>query len=919
MSSAPSLLRMSGEPLIGRVRERVVLDRLVDGARVGNGGVLVVSGEPGVGKTALLGSTVDAAHGFQIAFTRGVEGEMELPFSAAKQLCSNFAGFMGRLPQPQVAALRIAFGLDEGSPPNPFLVGLAVLGLLSEAAEQQPLLAIVDDAQWLDRASGQALAFVARRLLAERIALVFAVREMGETFVQLPSLEIGPLGRRDARSLLKSVLRVPIEEGVLERLVHESGGNPLALIELPRSLTATQLAGGFGLPALVPLAEGIEESFRRRLAGLPHDARRLLVLAAAEPVGDLSLLWRAAVLLGIPATAAEAVESAGLLTFGAQVAFRHPLVRSSVYDASGLKERREIHRALGEATDPQVDPDRRAWHFAQACDGPDEGIASELERSASRAESRGGLAAAAAFLERAAALSPDSFRRAQRALAAAQVMFEAGALEEALALLDDAGSAAVVGAEVGARVGLLRAQIAFVSRRGNDAPALLVVAAQELERLEPSLARATYLDALSASTLAGRLAVGAGIAEVSEAALGGPPMPEAPAPSDLLLQGTAVRFTKGYAAGAPLLKAALSAFRREADLPAREARWLWFATWTALEMWDDAAWMVLSTRQLELARQAGALSTLPFVLPNRSSVLAFLGDLDKAVALEVELSAVTDATGIAPVRYGALALAAVRGREAEFSELYRTTVAEAQARGEGLILSVAEFLGGGLYNGLGRFETALALVSPAERICGEGPALWALTELIEAAVRTGDRERARRACERLSETARPAGTDWGLGIEARSYALVSEGAEADALYREAIRRLGRTTIRVQLARTHLLYGEWLRRERRRLDAREQLQTAYKMFCDFGAEAFAERARVELNATGGHARKPTVETLPQLTRQEAEIARLAAEGHTNREIATRLFISPSTVNNHLRKVFQKLEVRSRTQLARRLSG
>lgn len=904
--------------LVGRDRECAVLDRLLENAGAAKGGALVLHGEPGVGKTALLEWTVDAAHGFRIALTSGVEGGMEVPFTAVQQLCSEFAAFMDGLPQPQVAALRVAFGFDVGPPPNPFLVGLAVLGLLSEAGESQPLLAIVDDAQWLDRASARALSFVARRLLAEKVALVFAAREITETLVRVPSLHVEPLGRRDARSLLESVLPGPLDESVVERLIHETRGNPLALIEFPRGLTATQLAGGFGLPVTVPLAESIEESFRRRLAGLPHDARRLLLLAAAEPVGDPALLWRAAVLLGISPVAAQVVESEELLAFDLQVTFRHPLVRSAVYGASGLKERREIHRALAEATDPRVDPDRRAWHFAHASDSPDEDIASALERSASRAQGRGGLVAAAAFLERAAALTPEASRRARRALAAAQRLFEAGALEDALALLDGAQSGDPVDEEVRARAQLLRAQIALVTRRGNDATPLLVTAAQEVERFEPILARAAYLEALSAATLAGRLASGTGFEGVGEAALAGPPMPEAPSPSDLLLRGTAVRFTAGFAAGAPLLKEALRAFQREPVLPSTEAPWLWFASWVALDMWDDAAWMVLSTRQLELARQAGALSALAFILPNRSSVFAFLGELDKAAALEVELSAVTEATGIAPVRYGALALASLRGHESEFSELVRKTVGEAQTRGEGIVLSVAEFLSGGLYNGLGRYEAALAAVAPAEQVFNEGPAVWALTELIEAAVRCGEPERARRAFERVRETTQASGTDWALGIEARLQALVSEGAVADELYREAIVRLGRTAIRVQLARAHLLYGEWLRRERRRRDAREQLQTAYELFCDLGVEGFAERARVELEATGGRARKRTVDTLEQLTPQEAEISRLVAEGHTNREIATRLFVSPSTVEYHLRKVFRKLDVKSRVQLTRRMS-
>jgi DNA-binding CsgD family transcriptional regulator len=607
-----------------------------------------------------------------------------------------------------------------------------------------------------------------------------------------------------------------------------------------------------------------------------------------------------------------------LLALSPRVVFRHPLVRSAVYGAAGLKERRDVHRALAEATDPLIDPDRRAWHRAQAAATPDENVAAELEHSAARAQARGGLAAAAAFLERAVALSPEPSRRAQRALAAGQTKFEAGALDDALSLLQTAESGTAVDDLVRAQVHLLRAQIAFASRRGSDAAPLLLAAARELEVVDPSLARATYLEALSAATFAGRLVHGGGLVEISESALAGPPPPEKPQPSDLLLEGLAVQATEGYAAGAPLLKEALNAFQREADLSPNDARWLWFASLIALYMWDDDAWTVLFTRQLELARQAGALPALAFALGTGTTVYAFFGELRTAALLEEEHRAASEATGIASNPVPRLGLASLRGREAEFAELIRTTVSEAEARGEGIALTTAEFLSGGLYNGLGRYEAALAAVLPAERFYTEGTAIWALTELIEAAVRCGQPERARRAFERVQETTRAAGTDWALGIEARSRALLSEGDDAEELYREAITRLRRTKIRVQLARTHLLFGEWLRRERRRLDAREELRTAHELFRDFGVEAFAERARVELEATGLRARKRTVDTLDQLTPQETQIARLAAEGHTNREIAARLFISASTVEYHLRKAFRKLEVKSRTQLEDRLS-
>jgi DNA-binding CsgD family transcriptional regulator len=914
---SPPVLSSAGR-LLGRERERVALDRLLESVGGGRGGVLVVHGEPGVGKTALLEHAVEAGEGFRNARTYGVEAEMELPFAVVQQLCSPFLELMNRLPQPQREALGVAFGLSTGTAPNRFLVGLAVLGLLAEAAEEQPVLCVVDDAQWLDSASGRILGFVARRLLAERIALLFATRELSDAFAGLPELHVGPLGRRDARALLESVLPARLDEGVKQRIVDETRGNPLALLELPRGMTSAQLAGGFGLPAAVPLSAGIEEGYTRRLATLPQDARRLLLVAAADPVGDPSLVWRGAERLGIPESAARTVESEELLALSPRVVFRHPLVRSAVYGSAGMDERREVHRALAEATDPRSDPDRRAWHRAQAASTPDEEVAAELERSAARAQARGGFAAAAAFLERSVALSPDPSRRAQRALAAAQAKFQAGDLDAALVLLEIAESSADSAGLLRAKSRLLRAQITFASRRGSDATPLLLAAARELELVDPSLARATYLEALSAAMFAGRLAHGGGVVEASEAALAGPPMPPAPRPSDLLLQGFAIQATQGYAAGAPILKEALSAFQRDDVLLSEETQWLWFASWIALHLWDDASWSVLSTRQLELVRRTGALSMLPVVLANRSGVYAFLGELRTADFLEEELRVVSEATGIADVSYGRLSLAALRGRETEFSELVRGVVGEARTRGEGIALTVTEFLGGTLYNGLGRYERALAAALPAERFYIEGPAIWALTELIEAAVRCGQPERARRAFELVRETTTSAGTDWGLGIEARSRALLTDGDEAEELYTEAITRLGRTSIRVQFARAHLLYGEWLRRERRRLDAREQLRTAHELFREFGVEAFAERARVELAATGERARKRTVDTLGQLTPQEAQIARLAAEGETNREIAARLFISASTVEYHLRKAFRKLDVKSRTQLVNRLS-
>jgi DNA-binding CsgD family transcriptional regulator len=746
--------------------------------------------------------------------------------------------------------------------------------------------------------------------------MLFAAREPGQGLTGLPELVVERLQDADARALLASVIPGRLDERVTDQLLVESEGNPLALLELPRGLSPAQLAGGFGLPGALSLSGRIEERFIQRLDALPEDTQRLLLVAAADPTGDQALLWRAAERLAITGPVLEPAESAGLLELGARVRFRHPLARSAVYRAASPHERRRVHRALAEATDAHADPDRRAWHLAEATSEPNDDVAAELERAAGRAQARGGRAAAAAFLERATALTPEPSHRAQRALAAAQTKYEAGALDDALALLATADTGALDDPRR-ARVHLLRGQIAFASRRGSDAPSLLLNAARELEAVDPDLARATYLDALNAPLFAGRLARGSGVVEISEAALAGPAPPRAPHPSDLLLQGLAVRFTDGYAAGAPILKKALSAFCRETVLPPQEARWLWFASWVAFYLWDDEAWTVLSTRQLDLVRDTGALAALPFVLTNRGSVYAFFGELGKAGAYEKELRAATEATGIATVPYGALALAAVRGREVEFSQLIRTSVSGAQARGEGLVLTVTEFLSGTLYNGLGRYEKAVTAIGQAERYYEEGPAVWGLTELLEAAVRSGEAQLAGRALERIVETTGAAGTDWALGIEARSRALLTDGDEAERLYLEAIERLGRVRVRVQFARAHLLYGEWLRRERRRLDAREQLRTAFEMFNAMGIEGFAARAERELLATGERVRKRSVETRDELTAQEAQVARLAQSGLSNAEIGARLFISQHTVAYHLRKVFSKLDITSRNQLGRAL--
>jgi DNA-binding CsgD family transcriptional regulator len=907
--------RAPGDQLVGRQREREVLDRVLEAARGGHGGVLAVYGDPGVGKTALLEYAAAAAPDFGVARAVGVEGEMELAFAALHQLCSPNLDLIDGLPDPQREALEVALGLSAGRTPDPFLVGLAVLNLLSEAAEERPLLCVIDDAQWLDRASARVLAFVARRLLAERIAMVFAAREQIVSLAGFAELQVEPLGHRDARALLDSILPGRLDERVLERIVVETHGNPLALLELPRGLTPAQLAGGFGLPTALPLSTGIEQSFTRRLVRLPRDARQLVLLAAAEPLGDPALLWRAAQQLGIPKTAAQAAELEGLLRLDGSVTFRHPLVRSAVYGAAEPTERRKVHLALADATDREIDPDRRAWHRAQAAATPDEDVAAELELSAARAQARGGFAAAAAFLERATELTPEESRRSRRALAAAQAKLQAGALDDALRLVATAESGVLTELEQ-ARAELLRAQLSFFSTRGNDAAPLLLEAAERLREIDPELARETYLEALTAAIFAGPLAgPGASSSEVAQAAKAAPPARK-PRGLDQLLDGLVALLTDTYAAGVPILRKTQRAFG--AGMSEREElRWMWGGTVSAMLLWDDERWERLSDRHLQLVRETGALGGLQIALGHREGMHVFAGELGSAASLLDAIEEATQLTGSPLPPYHGLGLVAMRGREAEARRLIDKARPEVIERGEGAGLEFMDWAEAVLYNGLGRYSEALAasrrVLDSSELV----PVNWALPELVEAAARTGARELAADADRLLTDRSGASGTDWALGIAARSHALVVEDERADDLYAEAIERLSRTRVAVDLARAHLLYGEWLRRQSRRVDARKELRIAHEMFTDFGMEAFAERARVELEATGEHARTRTVETLGDLTPQESQISRLVAQGHTNREIAAQLFISPSTVEYHLRKVFRKLGVKTRTQLANRM--
>jgi DNA-binding CsgD family transcriptional regulator len=909
--------------ILGRRAERDEVEQLLAGARAGRSGVLVVCGEAGIGKTALLEHVRDIApgSGFRVEGSVGVESEAQFAFAGLHQLCAPLLDRAGALPDPQQAALGVAFGLRDGAAPDGFLVGLATLNLLSEVAEEAPLLCLVDDVQWLDQASAQVLAFVARRVAAERLALVFGLRDpvahVVHPFVGLPELRLEGLGDSDARALLADAFHAPLDDRVRERIVAEARGNPLALLELPRSVQPAQLAGGFELPDVLSVPRRVEESFQRRSTSLPADTQMLLLVAAAEPTGDTALLWRAAEHLAISRQAAEPAESAGLLEIDTRVRFHHPLVRSAVYRAAPPPDQRRAHGALAAATDPQSDPDRRAWHRARAVQGTGEDAAADLERSADRARARGGFAAAAAFLQQAVALTPDPTARARRALDAAHAKHAAGASEAALELLTIAATGPLDGLQR-ARIELLRAHIAFHLTRNAMVPGMLLDAAKTLAPLDAALARETYLHALDAAIITGGLGDGRGVLAVAEAARTAPSPPGPSGPGDLLLDALVTMYTQGYEAGVPEVRLALEALCADGP-PAEPAgdvdsrRWLWLASRAALTLLDDELLYVLTQRNVRLAREAGELAALPVVLLFQSAFCVLAGELARASELIAEATAITQATGGVSLRFGPLVHAAWRGHPSETVEIHAAAIEEATARGNDAEVALAEHTLAVLHNGLGNYTAAL---DAAERACAslEPPhANLALPELIEAAVRAEQHERAAVALGQLDSRASASGTQWALGLAARSRALLSTGPAAEDHYREAIERLRGCRMAVYLARTHLVYGEWLRRERRRQDARDQLRTAHQLLSDMGVEAFAERAARELRATGEHPRKRTAQPTDALTAHELHIARLVATGATNREVGAQLFLSPRTIEAHLRSIFRKLDITSRRQL------
>ena len=911
--------RLRGLGFLGRAHERERFDAMLAQACDGHSAVLVVRGEAGIGKTALLRYAARQASGLRIAEIDGIQAEMELPFAGIDRLCAPMLESLEVLAAPQQNALRVAFGLATGDAPDRFLVALAVLNLLSATAEQRPLLCLVDDAQWLDAVSLEALGFVARRLVAEPMAMIFSLRASATTRALdgLPQLLVEGLDESDARALLSRSVPGLLDDHVRDRIVVETRGNPLALVELSRRMSPSERAGGFAPPAARDLPSRLEDGYLRRIAGLPEATQRLMLLAAAEPLGEAALLWRAAERLFTDPSALIPARDAGLLEIDDRVRFHHPLVRSAVYRAASPDERRRVHDALADVSDDELAADRCAWHRALAAGEPDEVVAADLERSAGRAQGRGGLAAAAAFLERATALTPDPAVQTARALAAAEVSFEAGEFESTLRLLATAESGRIDGFQR-ARATLLRGHAALVSAYGSQASSLLFQAARELEAFDVTLARRSYLTAWGAAVSANHLGGADVLAEICRAVLALPPLPPDPHPLDFLIEGFALLTTDGHAAAIPVLQRAA---RSVMDLSVEDMlRWGWLAPGASTATWDLEGSLASNELKAELVRQAGALGELPIHLQSLALDLTWSGDLAGAATLVAESESVAAATATDPPPITLLMLRASQGRDSEATPLIERVVQQATEAGQGMAVMVGHWAASRLNNGLGRYEAAASAAREViENAIDPWTPLGALPELVEAAIRLGETELARDAVDRLAATTRPAGTDFALGVEARSRALVSGGAAVEPLFHESIERLGRTPVRPELARARLVYGEWLRGEGRRGESREQLRIAEEMFTEMGMEAFADRTVAELIAAGAKPRTRRLEACEELTPQEEQIARLARDGLTNADIGGQLFLSPRTVEYHLHKVFGKLRIDARSGLDAALPG
>ncbi len=913
--------RIPDVPLFGRSTERELLGQLLARCAEELSAALVLRGDPGTGKTALLDDTAATAtaRGMRTARLTGVESETQLGYAALHRLLLLFPEYLKRLPGQQRDALRVAFGLAAGPSPDRFLVALAVLTLLAEEASEEPLVCIVDDAQWLDPESAVVLAFAARRLQAERVVLLFAIRTgegQSTAFTGLPELPVGGLAADDAAGLLDCLTEGRLNPAVGMRLITGTEGNPLALIELVRELSTAQLAGAVALPDPLPASSLLERLFSHRISQLAADTRLLLALAAAEPTASVDLLWRAAGQLGIDPDTAASADIGDLVTFGPPVAFGHPLVRSVTYHGTPPAQRRHIHRVLA-AESPQQE--RVAWHLAMAATEPNAGVADKLERAAEGARERGGYAATATFYSRSAELSVDEEQRARRLLAAAEAELTAGAPDRAAALLDQVSAGPATAVQAGLTV-RLRGQLSLATGQLTRAPAQLLAAARALTPVDATIGMQTLLQALEAANYAGRAAVEEMRAVAAEILPGKPAAdPAAGSITDCLLYGFLHWFAGEHMRAAPLLRSAIAELRAEDTDEQIRLAWLQAGCFAASELLDDEERTALAADFVRLARRRGALTALPLALTFAGEADARAGRLDQAAAAHAEGQAISAATGNPGIPGQAsppdLLLLIWRGRAAEARAAAAAIAAEMTSRGIGSGVSYMHTWLAVLEIGLANYREALSHGLYACREDSLGTGCFALPELIEAAARCRELGVAKQALGQLAVRAQAGGAPWGLGLLARSRALVADDDAAEDLYQEAIAPLGRTRARTDLARAHLVYGEWLRRQRRRRDARDQLRTAHDMLADMGVGAFAQRAQIELNSFGERARQRSADATSALTAQEAQIAGLVSHGLANRDIAAQLFLSPATVEYHLRGIYRKLGVTSRAELAR----
>jgi DNA-binding CsgD family transcriptional regulator len=923
-SSRVYALLVASSPLVGRTEECLTLGRALCEAKGGASRVLVVRGEAGVGKTALLERAIEMAPGFAVHRQLGVEPERGLGYAALHQLLVPFLSGLDELALPQRDALASAFGLVNAGSPDKFLVGLATLTLITSAALHRPLLCVIDDAHWLDNDSADVLGFVSRRLYADRVAMLFAVRETGSEgarFTGLPELVVGGLGPDDARLLVRSVIAEAVAPEVLDRLVTETRGNPLALTELPLELTPAQRAGTQLLPDPLPINGALRRRFLRQIRDLPAEAQRLVLLASAERSGDPALIWRAAAKLDIDPEAAGPAEAEGLVVFEPRVAFRHPLVRSAAYHGASPVERRAAHQALADALDSEMDADRRAWHRAGASSSPDEEVAAELARTAERATKRGGYMTAAAFFRRAAELTPGPAEQAERWLAAAEAELSAGEVESALELLELATPQANHPVQL-ARGRRLEARAQFVRGQSERASATLLAAAEAFAGLDDQAAGDTLLQAFEAALYANRGAMFEVVRAASKHLARCPEPRDGPSPTVvvLLLEGFIELLTAGHTTGAPALRRAIATMVAS-ELPEDESRWLGLGCWAASECLDLESWHLLARRWAAKSRHQGAVLRLARSLDYLGMWEVVTGDFATAESRATERRELLSAVGyveLVGATATSLALPAWRGAADVARSLAEKVAGEGEARGEGAWVALANWALAELELGTGNYETAWRHAKRAS----QGGFLWIssfiLPDLVEAAVRSDHVEDASKALEALRERAAAGGSRFARGILAGSGALLADDAAAEALYNAAIENLGASGAWLHVARVRLLYGEWLRRQLRRADARGQLRQAHQEFERIGALGFAERAKAELGATGETVRKRTYQASLELTTQEAHVARLVGEGLTNGEVAAQMFLSQSTIDYHLRKVFRKLGVATRTQMAQRLA-